>query len=227
MIKDVDISDHVFPCNIHDFPQLPHRFVAGAAACLICLLNSKIKNTLVGFSGLWINEKFSHSVSNLRCRWAFECVSVLVENGGLLLWLQQLVLMVWFLRIGKLEGILEVKCSKVLRPRSVTDIVNKECHAGELIRHGKLVLKRSHTYYYQIQLQLLITETLMLKEFQIWTFNKKLLKGLACFGKKCLFLNIFWFVSQETFYLLLSRNNDYFITFFNAYNEIIFIITYT
>ena len=65
---------------------------------------------------------------------------------------------------GKLEGILEVKCLKILRLHSVADVINDECLAPEVKRQcfsvidGKLVLKKTHPYYFQIQLQLLITE---------------------------------------------------------------------
>ena len=52
----------------------------------------------------------------------------------------------------------------MLRLHSVSDIVNGECSKAEVKRQcfdvsdEKLVLKKSHMYYYQIQLQLLITE---------------------------------------------------------------------
>ena len=97
---------------------------------------SQIKTTLVGLSGLWINEKFPHLAAS---------PDGLIFNDG------------------KLDGILEVKCLKILRLHSVTDLINKEYPAGELNRQclkvsgNNLIMKKSHMYYYQIQLQLLIT----------------------------------------------------------------------
>ena len=96
------------------------------------------RNVSIALSGLWINKKYTHLAAS---------------PDGLLL------------NDGKLEGILEVKCLKILKLHSVSDILNGECLKPELKRQcfelcdGKLVLKKCHMYYYQIQLQLLITET--------------------------------------------------------------------
>ena len=73
-------------------------------------------------SGLWINEKFLHFAAS---------PDGLIFNDG------------------KLDGILEVKWLKILRLHSVTDLINKECPAGELNRQGfkvsgnNLILKKT------------------------------------------------------------------------------------
>ena len=97
----------------------------------------EIKNVLVGLSGLNINRKYVHLGAS---------------PDGLIF------------KDRKLEGILEVKCLKILRLHSVADVINKECSPVEVKRQcfdvvdGKLSLKKTHMYYFQIQLQLLITE---------------------------------------------------------------------
>ena len=97
----------------------------------------EIKNILVGLSGLWINKKYIHLGAS---------------PDGLIF------------KDGMLEGILEVKCLKILRLHSVADVINNECSSVEVKRQcfdvvdGKLLLKKKHMYYFQIQLQLLITE---------------------------------------------------------------------
>ena len=56
------------------------------------------------------------------------------------------------------------KCLNILRLHSVNDIINSDCQSAEVkrqclvVKDKKLVLKRAHSYFYQIQLQLLITE---------------------------------------------------------------------
>uniref|UniRef100_A0A7M5X4X3 YqaJ viral recombinase domain-containing protein n=1 Tax=Clytia hemisphaerica TaxID=252671 RepID=A0A7M5X4X3_9CNID len=96
------------------------------------------RNASVTLSGLWINKKYAHLAAS---------------PDGLLI------------NDGKIQGILEVKCLKILKLHTVSDIVNEECPKAEVARQcfklsdGKLVLKKCHMYYYQIQLQLLITET--------------------------------------------------------------------
>ena len=94
-------------------------------------------NVLVGLSGLWINDKYLHlaaSPDGLR-----------FDNG-------------------KLVSIVEVKCLNILRLNSVESVINGECLKSEVarqyfkIKDGQLILKGVHSYYYQIQLQLLITE---------------------------------------------------------------------
>lgn len=93
----------------------------------------KEMNIPLGLSGLWINKKYVHLAAS---------PDGLIFNDG------------------KLEGILEVKCLKILRLHSVADVINDECLAVEIKRQcfgiidGKLVMKKTHPYYYQIQLQL-------------------------------------------------------------------------
>ena len=97
----------------------------------------ELKNILVGLSGLWINKKYIHLGAS---------------PDGLII------------KDGILEGILEVKCLRILRLHSVADVINKECSSAEVKRqcfdvvNDKLLLKKTHMYYFQIQLQLLITE---------------------------------------------------------------------
>ena len=60
------------------------------------------------------------------------------------------------------KGIIEVKCLKIFRGRSIEQIIQQKL--PELSRQcfkvvdNKILLKTSHSYYYQIQLQLLVTE---------------------------------------------------------------------
>ena len=66
----------------------------------------------------------------------------------------------------KLINVIEVKCLNILRLHSVMDIISGECPKAEVKRQcfdvndDKLVLKKTHTYYFQVQLQLLITEAI-------------------------------------------------------------------
>ena len=59
---------------------------------------------------------------------------------------------------------MEVKCLNVLRLHSANDIINGDCQSAEVKRQcfvvedEKLVLKRIHSFFYQILLQLLVTE---------------------------------------------------------------------
>ena len=61
-----------------------------------------------------------------------------------------------------LLSIVEVKCLNILRLHSANDIINGDCQSAEVkqqcfvVDDKKLVLKR--TFFYQIQLQLLVTE---------------------------------------------------------------------
>ena len=67
---------------------------------------------------------------------------------------------------GEIEGIAEIKCLKILRTRTVSEVfvnlqdshqrktLNQQCFK---IVGDKLILKHSHSYYYQVQFQLLIT----------------------------------------------------------------------
>ena len=93
-------------------------------------------------TGLWVNSKYPHlgaSPDGL----------VVDENSG------------------AVAGIMEAKCLKILRNKLVEELI-AECHKGSAsdilknqcfsLRCGKLCLKKCHTYYYQVQLQLLITE---------------------------------------------------------------------
>ena len=67
---------------------------------------------------------------------------------------------------GKVEGIAEIKCLKILRTRTVEELISTQNDEdvramlkGQCFRiiDDKLTLKHNHSYYYQIQLQLLVT----------------------------------------------------------------------
>ena len=67
---------------------------------------------------------------------------------------------------GELEGIAEIKCLKILRNRTVQELISKQDDEdlhymlkGQCFRiiDDKLTLKHNHSYFYQIQLQLLVT----------------------------------------------------------------------
>ena len=66
------------------------------------------------------------------------------------------------------NGKIEIKCLKIVREKSVEDLV-KQHQDGKLpskvlnqqcftISNGQLKLRKSHSYYYQVQLQLLVTD---------------------------------------------------------------------
>ena len=99
---------------------------------------SEQMQVLVGLSGLWINKKYLHLAAS---------------PDGLV-----------FGDDKNLLSIVEVKCLNILRLHSVNDIINADCQSAEVKRQcfvvedKKLVLKRTHLYLYQIQLQLLVTE---------------------------------------------------------------------
>ncbi len=71
---------------------------------------------------------------------------------------------------GDAIGVLEIKCLKMLKETSVADLI-KEVEDGQMdgqksrrlsmqcfkVHDGKLVLKETHDYYYQVQLQMLVT----------------------------------------------------------------------
>lgn len=88
-------------------------------------------------SGLWINK-------------AYPCLAA--SPDGLIIAENQLV------------GILEVKCFKILKTRSVQELLESRKTIKTIVRqcfqvvNEQFFLRKSHAYYYQIQLQLLITE---------------------------------------------------------------------
>ena len=101
---------------------------------------SKCKSVDVKSSGLWIHKKYPHlGASPDGLMW---------ENNDLV-------------------GIVEVKCLKILKGHTIqefidsfengkiSDQVKRQCFH---VIGRNLVLKKSHSYYFQVQLQLLITE---------------------------------------------------------------------
>ena len=101
---------------------------------------SKCKSIDVKSSGLWIHKKYHH----------------LGANPDGLIW-----------ENNYLVGIVVVKCLKILKGHTIqkfidsfengkiSDQVKTQCFH---VNGGNLVLKKSHSYYFQVQLQLLITE---------------------------------------------------------------------
>ena len=101
---------------------------------------SKCKSVDVESTGLWIHEKYPHLGANPD--------GLIWENNDLV-------------------GIVEVKCLEILKRHTIqefigsfkngeiSDKVKRQCFHIDGIN---LVLKKSHSYYFQVQLQLLITE---------------------------------------------------------------------
>ena len=69
---------------------------------------------------------------------------------------------------GKVIGLIEIKCLKILKETSVGDLV-KEKNGGEIPSYvlnnqcftfdgNNLKLRESHIYYYQVQLHMLVTD---------------------------------------------------------------------
>ena len=98
---------------------------------------SQLTGNRVQTTGLWVNKKISFlaaSPDDLSTE----------KNGKTVL--------------------LEIKCLKLLREMSVADLM-QQCIASEILNRqcfkvidGKLILRESHVYYYQVQLLLLVTD---------------------------------------------------------------------
>lgn len=86
-------------------------------------------------TGLWVNPKFPF----LGCS-----PDGLVNDKGLV--------EIKSLKIFKNNSIEDITSGKVLLPK---DTINRQCFA---IKDGKCVLRPKHVYYYQVQMQLLVTE---------------------------------------------------------------------
>ena len=88
-------------------------------------------------SGLWINAKYLHLGASPD--------GLILDDSTI-----------------NVKGIIEVKCLKIFRGRSIEQITQQKL--PELSRQcfkvvdNKILLKTSHSYYYQIQLKLLVTE---------------------------------------------------------------------
>ena len=101
-------------------------------------VNLYMSNTVnkVYSSGLWVNRKYIHLAAS---------PDGLIYNDQ-----------------NKLHGIIEIKCLKIFRNRTIEQLIldkppelSKQCFA---LNDNNISLKRSHLYFYQVQLQLLITE---------------------------------------------------------------------
>lgn len=102
---------------------------------------TKVTGNRVKTTGLWVNKKFSFLAASPD--------GLATEKNGKTV-------------------LLEIKCLKLLREMSVTDLV-QQCSSGDIaseilnrqcfkITDGKLILQESHVYYYQVQLLLLVTD---------------------------------------------------------------------
>lgn len=68
--------------------------------------------------------------------------------------------------LGDPIGVLEIKCLKIFKDKSILEVVENyegmkasKFLSGQCFekKNGKLILKKSHMYYYQIQMQMLVT----------------------------------------------------------------------
>ena len=102
----------------------------------IAIYSSQTGNKVVS-SGLWINAKYLHLGASPD--------GLILDDSTI-----------------NVKGIIEVKCLKIFRGRSIEQIIQQKL--PELSRQcfkvveNKILLKTSHSYYCQIQLQLLVTE---------------------------------------------------------------------
>ena len=97
---------------------------------------ANLANIVVHNSGFWVNKKFLHLGAS--------------PDG-----------LIFDTSTRTLSAIVEIKCLKSLKEQSFVEWMKQGIprNACVSISEGKLVLKRSHPYYYyQVQLQLLITE---------------------------------------------------------------------
>ena len=95
---------------------------------------SKLTGTQVFSSGLWVNKKY---------------VYLGASPNGLI-----------FDSDKRLRGIVEVKCLKALRNQTMDECINAgiPSHSCVSVSGGEVYLKRNHSYLFQVQLQLLVTE---------------------------------------------------------------------
>ena len=75
------------------------------------------------------------------------------------------------LELGEDKGCLEVKCPYLCASKSIAQAVKKSPSFCLQNNNGMMQLKRSHQYFYQIQLQLFVTRLLWC-HFVIWTPNE-------------------------------------------------------
>ena len=145
----------------------------------IAIYSSQTGNKVVS-SGLWINAKYLHLGASPD--------GLILDDSTI-----------------NVKGIIEVKCLKIFRGRSIEQIIQQKL--PELSRQcfkvvdNKILLKTSHSYYYQIQLQHLVTkaeycnfsciqilEKYTYREYlRIKTFNTELLKLPKYIGEGSLF----------------------------------------
>ena len=99
------------------------------------LAYSKVAQVPVTPGGLWVNKKYLH---------------LGVSPDGLILTPSS----------NALIGIIEVKCIKALRTKTVSEWIKSGIPSSACVslKNGKLELKRNHAYYFQVQMQLLVTE---------------------------------------------------------------------
>ena len=120
----------------NSFKTLDMKYGIENESKAIAIYSSQTGNKVVS-SGLWINAKYLHLGASPD--------GLILDDSTI-----------------NVKGIIEVKCLKIFRGRSIEQIIQQKL--PELSRQcfkvvdNKILLKTSHSYYYQIQLQLLVTE---------------------------------------------------------------------
>ena len=69
------------------------------------------------------------------------------------------------------KGVLEVKCPYCVQSSSLDDAAQKPSFRLTKLSNGNLTLRKDHQYYYQCQLQLMVTERAHC-DFVVWTPNE-------------------------------------------------------
>ena len=120
----------------NSFKTLDMKYGIENESKAIAIYSSQTGNKVVS-SGLWINAKYLHLGASPD--------GLILDDSTI-----------------NVKGIIEVKCLKIFRGRSIEQIIQQKL--PELSRQcfkvvdNKILLKTSHSYYYQIQLQFLVTD---------------------------------------------------------------------
>ena len=111
------------------------KYVIESESLAVNLYMNNTGNKVICF-GLWVNKKYIHLAASLD--------GVIYNDQN------------------KLRGIIEIKCLKIFRNRTIEQLIlgkppklSKQCLE---LNDNNIYLKRSHLYFHQVQLQLLITE---------------------------------------------------------------------
>ena len=120
----------------NSFKTLDMKYGIENESKAIAIYSSQTGNKVVS-SGLWINAKYLHLGASPD--------GLILDDSTI-----------------NVKGIIEVKCLKIFRGRSIEQIIQQKL--PELSRQcfkvvdNKILLKTSRSYYYQIELQLLVTK---------------------------------------------------------------------